>query len=468
MGLRGYLTKEYEDERLKELARKRAARLNPNFDAEFQHEATREPDDSGLTPRIAEMEIDSQGVITPERNKRGREGISPNERVRKAPAYADGPQRALPAPATPGGGREHLTEETKAIIDPSVSASTLNTGRPGDRKGHSEQSTAVQRKRPSFPFETVCNAIQTYAASFSVNNPQQECNTEIQQVFTCRMNTYVDFLTGTTLNNQTSHTAPGVALSPQNTGRYAMPNNVGEATMYNNFRHRLIHNYQGMMETGTAAVTMKDWYNKLYEAYHVVNTKWQMTLRYPVNIWSYQDQDLVQGNTPTQYQVQYQDNYGHYIEPNQYITVFVGYHITGDSIAATDNVPTTGKVESLEQHDQWFQIVNIRPGETKTISGTWYPGMIRHKTKNDDDVAVWSTINQVPTSNHLEMLKVAFYRGKNCESYIPAHNVQVDFKLAYEIQYRDLQHYVHFPYLETVNLTIDPQNMQRQYGPDLT
>ena len=182
----------------------------------------------------------------------------------------------------------------------------------------------------------------------------------------------------------------------------------------------------------------RQWYDKLYDSYHVVKTEYRVKFR---NARSAIDTDAV---------------------------VYYDYDVsTANNTGNT--MPTT---LDQEYYKTWKHVeqVKVAPkaqanGEkyVATIEGTWVPGSIAKNTVNATDIKTWYTTGAAPTPAWTEQLSmIAFLRG-GASAYT---HLDVEVEVAYYVQYRDLKDTVRYPYagMTNVDLITPNDNIQVPYG----
>lgn len=328
------------------------------------------------------------------------------------------------------------TAQAMDVSNDAVMTYARNTGT--QTTAVSTRNVTLADKIPStFPFKDTTQIIQTYTGSLSANGINKLGDSH--NVLKIRMNTmHLPFANNTALVAQTSFTAPAEGLDKTNAGRYGRLT-AGTDAATSSYKHRVVQDHHNPITNATAQPSMTTYMNKLYRAYTVIKTDWEIQIDYPVDIISYQ----TEANPITDYLV----NYNPYRHPpgNSYASVYAHYTVEGDSISA-NNIPLGMWVDAIEKQLGYIEKVHIQPNGTATIRGTWYPGKVKHSVLNDSDIDTWSATGAAPTSGHLEHLILQFKKGlhdNTHSSYTPCLNVHVN--LAYTVQYKDLVNDVFWP-----------------------
>ena len=180
----------------------------------------------------------------------------------------------------------------------------------------------------------------------------------------------------------------------------------------------------------------RNWYEKMYDSYHVVKTEYRVTFR---NARSALDTDAI---------------------------VYYDYDVS--TANNTGNVMPTTRTQHY--YNVWKKVheVDVAPkaqanGEryTASISGTWEPGSIPKNTVNATDIKTWYTTGAAPTPAWTEQLSmVAFLKGASANTLNT--NLDVEVEVVYYVQYRDLKDNIRYPYLAmtTIALNTPGDNLQ--------
>lgn len=178
----------------------------------------------------------------------------------------------------------------------------------------------------------------------------------------------------------------------------------------------------------------RQWYEKLYDSYHVVKTEYRVKFR---NARSAIDTDAV---------------------------VYYDYDVS--TANNTGNTMPTNVLQEYYKTWKHVEQVKVAPkaqanGEryVAQIEGTWVPGSIAKNTVNATDIKTWYTTGAAPTPAWTEQLSmIAFLRnGASATTHL-----DVEIEVAYYVQFRDLKDTVRYPYagMTNIDLTTPNDNIQ--------
>lgn len=294
--------------------------------------------------------------------------------------------------------------------------------------------TQADNMKNHFPYHNTTQALQSYRANFSVNKCQYDGETN--NIFTCRMNTHKDMVSDNTLIAQTDFTTPVQGLSLQNIGRYIRLNRKGEPLSFP--YHRDLSTHKKYLTT-TGVPTMWKYYNDIWMSYTILKADWKLKLHFPYHYYTHTNEE---GETiPSALTALELENGSRDPGDERAIRVFTHYTVEGDSIGALNNMPIGQSTSTMEDfYTGYDNKITIRPNETKTITGTWYPGKVKHNVLNESDIDTWTATGTAPTSGHLEKLVVEFkeHELSNKISQDYASSLNCEFEVVYTVQYKDL------------------------------
>jgi hypothetical protein len=347
-----------------------------------------------------------------------------------------------------------------------MEAARANAGAQGNAGINTRNITPVDRIPSSFPWHETTQAIQRYQCAFSVNDITDEGTNTGVNTFTVRMNSPKDILTGNiALVDQEDWKLPLQGISTQCIGRYAR-NYVGTEAAVTKTYHRDIFDHTLKPTLASAYPKMYEYYKELYSAYAVIKVDWSMVISYPFHAIA-SVQTISSGSAPSQLSPQYSGN-GRDTMDNKAVKVFAHYTVTGDSIAATENMPNTKSVYEMETFRGFDTTTEVGPNGTTTIKGTWYPGKVKHKVLNESDIDVWTATDTLPTSGHCEWLnfqyKLAQWSNNTGDAY-PCVNCK--FNAYYTVQYKDLKQSITWPTAADDPIEVDVVHYQQQYAPTI-
>lgn len=183
---------------------------------------------------------------------------------------------------------------------------------------------------------------------------------------------------------------------------------------------------------GTMTTEAPQWlkfWAKLYQAYTVIKTEWEVTIHNPR---AANNADLIIGYGPEAY---------------------------GSSSGI--QYPTTYLSSAEHFPDLKFKLIpGNNDGSTRnqftTISGTYYPGMVSEHVSNDEDITTWNKYTDptaLPSPALTEQMKFFLWKGPfNSEPTNQAVNIRLSLRIT--AQFRDLQEAFRYPAGQTaISLT---------------
>lgn len=242
------------------------------------------------------------------------------------------------------------------------------------------------------------------------------------------LNSPYDILTGNTLVAQTINTTKVKGLSNCASKEISTVNHA-TFTLNNQFPTTVVGATAATATvTSSGAITdsqvvpnYRSIYERIYESYHTIETKWRVTAEYGSN------------------------------EGNAGATMFIEYDaFTGSSTGQV--LPTT---KSYQHYKKWNSIGSHRFGArylanaatesfSNTWDGTWRPGQIARNTRNDEDIKGWYPTGAAPSPIWTEQL-VMLAMGDDFSSSTAesCFNLRVD--LEYLVQFKDLKAALRYP-----------------------
>lgn len=337
------------------------------------------------------------------------------------------------------------------------------------RRNAGNQETVPRPLKPMFPFHNTTQSILEYHFSSSMNDIPRSGATELNWRF--RMNTYVQPLANNTNNqvNQVNWSVPIRGVSRQAVGRYVMaPGSTGSLMEEN--RHRALTN----LDDNQAGVYTApepagaDWYNATYQAYTVTKCEWTIYIDFP---WHHMKSTANQVTpTPAEIQQGLVANAAWDPKPPHdfKLRAFTHYTSSGDTITEV-NPPLTQPTIVMERWNNTFENkVTIPCQQARVIKGTWYPGKVKHNPINDADMEIWTPVNNVPTTGHLEHLVFQLCDSANSgtvgQHYLCAN---VSFNFRWHVQWRDQKAQIQYPSPGQADITLPISDIVFQEDPAL-
>lgn len=176
--------------------------------------------------------------------------------------------------------------------------------------------------------------------------------------------------------------------------------------------------------TSTDTLQWRAWYTKLYNYYHVVGVKWELTIQ---NANAFATGGMVVAN---------------------YIDTFSINN-------ATQVHPTTATISQMEQWpDTNITYIdstgdNTNDGATRTIEGYYYPQKVRQNVENDEDVDTWTVTTSTPVL--AEHMSFKFFPAWNSQTYVRAN---CRLKMRFIVQFKDLAPVFRWPASQTPATTL--------------
>lgn len=361
--------------------------------------------------------------------------------------------RDLRPPADDMDGDTPMTEAGRGIA-------TLSARSGGRISGHDDRmTTPIAKIGPSFPYHNTEQAILEYHGSASINDCVSAGDTN--RYLKVRMNTYVLPFSEMTGNaaavNQVDWTRPSTGFSRQVIGRYVTLAGLNGASIDANF-HRELNVFEDPLFADPAVTpwTLQkpagaEYYKNHMKAYTVTKCEWTLYVHYPYHAIGGVESTNTEPNA-AQVQVAVQNSHmaGHFLKPSNFAKgrIFTHYTTEGGTITPI-NPPVNAPTLAMERWTGVFQDkVTVPPNEVRVIRGTWVPGMVHHNPLSDNDVEVWSPIDVVPPSTHLEHLLVHFKRSANsADSSPPNYTLCMNFSinLKYHVQFKEPLSAIQYP-----------------------
>lgn len=369
-----------------------------------------EPGGHKLDPHRVPEHI--QSIIADRNNKRLREAeIDPvdpdSKKIKQSNAI-------VPFTGEPTGG-----EQAQAMEGIKEGGGEETSGplalRAGGQASQGAHETPVLPREPAYRFKETMTTVIPTTYYFSVNNLGFAASS--LNKFEIRLNSpYSSIITPSSFVEQTAGAAVATGVSitqaPDGDSNFATLGSFPLTTTTN-------HKPQWLA-----------YWEKIYEAYHVMETHYEITVM------------PARSEARTSVLVLWEeDQYGSSstgnIMPSSTLDEMAEWVGTKQMIirgTADDNAMNFGKIKS-----------------------TWKPGRANRNTTNDGDVKTWNTTGAVPNPAYVESLHLRFFRGplssQNPASVIGC-NVQV--KISYIVQFKDLKQQFRYPLTgdSTVTLTL--------------
>lgn len=418
---------------------------------------------------LARQEEEDEGIrnvlLGNEASPPGRQGmdiggrglpISPAGRPQSnLPALPDFRDRSNPDEVSDYNNNTHRSSRTGASMDVPMADAPETTARSSaissSRSGGFDARTVtpIAKIPPTFPYHNTEQAILEYHGSFSCNELSAYNNNG--NIVKVRMNTYVLPFSETvglaTAVNQVDFTRPSGGISKQNIGRFCYVQGAS-GNMIDCNHHRTLSDFDDPLFADPAVTPFTlqkpagaEYYKNHMKAYTVTKVEWMFRVTYPYHDVKGSD-STHQNPTAAEIQaaLQASNMCGASTTPpsHQRPRIFTHYTTEGGTVTPI-NPPLDGTTLEMER---WFNCydnkVTVGVNQSQVIRGTWYPGMVKHNPLSDNDVEVWSPIDVVPPSTHLEHLIVQFRKGANSNEsakYRMCVNVNVDLK--YHVQFKE-------------------------------
>lgn len=327
--------------------------------------------------------------------------------------------------------------------------------------------TPIANIAPSRPYHNTEQAILEYHGSASVNEVTAAA---VQgNTLKIRMNTYVAPFSETvgisTAVDQNAWTRPTFGISRQIVGRYASVagnnGNVIDANFHRNFGNAfddpLFASPATTPFTGQKC-SGAEYYKLHHKAYTVTKCEWTLYVHYPYHCLYGIDST---NDNPDAGQIQTameNSHMGHSTStPGNFAKVRVFTHYTTEGGTITPiNPPLNRKTIEMER---WFNVYDnketVGPNQVKVLRGTWVPGMVQHNPLSDNDVEVWSPIDVVPPSTHLEHVVIQFKRSANSSDATNDYRLCCNFSinLKYHVQFKEPITEIQYPFGGQTNPT---------------
>ena len=244
-----------------------------------------------------------------------------------------------------------------------------------------------------------------------------------------RLNSPYNILRDTTFVNETEGLAP--AGGPQTT--QAQPYSATLPAIFQGYETTLIPAVPPTANTSGSGVVAdanlkpawRGWYEKIYESYHTIETKYKVTL------------------------------YNQELRPGQRAIVYEDYD-TYTASSSGNIMPTTN--ERFYYNTQWKRVKSHILAERnnptnepwiKTIEGTWKPGMLAKNTVNAEEIKAWYATGAEPSPQWVENLVLVGFNDTTSTEFV---NINIMVELQYHVQFKDLKESFRYP--QSTNPTI--------------
>ena len=301
-----------------------------------------------------------------------------------------------------------------------LAASSGDAGRSGTQETDVDPVGFIERN--FFP-ETITASLPL-TVYFSANDVSKA----EPQIIRFKCNTMQSIFADTTLVGQTINSPKSIGISNCNSQQLAGTNYTALVST-NNFPAVIVGSTaKTATKTSFGAITdaavvpaRRSAYNKIYDAYHVVECKWTVDFEFASN---------------------QEDGRG--IVFYQYDTV------TTNSLS--DKIPTNRTVNYYKQWPMVQQVMfekkdstNFQGSWRKSISGVWRPGEQHKNVVNEEDIKTWNTTGAVPSNGWVEDLVLLImqddYAAGSAEN---SFNVRIS--LEYIVQFKDVKQQIRYPH----------------------
>lgn len=338
-------------------------------------------------------------------------------------AQGNGIDRGTKRKAGEAGINDSSMEGESQVVTKSGGALTAGGG--GSASGHKETGVDPYPRIQRNFFSETCTASLPLTLYFSMNVLDKTSPV----VLKINLNSPYQVLTGNVLEYQEINTAKRKGLS-NCLSKEISSSNWSTLTESTQFAHTVegpvaktaTRTSSGTLVDTSAVPARRAVYDKIYESYHTIETRWRIQAEHGAN------------------------------EGNAHSVVFMDYDaFTGSS---TGNViPDNAK---LLHYFKWPRVQTHRLGprylagqsETtwkKEWSGVWRPGDILKNTKNEEDIKTWySTTTGAPSPAWVESLVLLAFADTFGQSH-PEQCINLQVDLEYIVQYKDLKRFMRYP-----------------------
>lgn len=435
--------------------------------------ARQEEEDKGIRNVLLGNEVSPPGRQGMDIGGRGLP-ISPAGRPQSnLPTLPDFRDRSNPDEVSDYNNNTHRSSRTGASMDVPMAdapdtmarSSAISSSRSGGFDARTV--TPIAKIPPSRPYHNTEQAILEYHGSASAN----EITAAAVQGNTLkiRMNTYVapfsETVGITTAVDQTDWTRPTFGISRQIVGRYVIVNGNNGSVIDANHHRNFGNTFDDPLFTSPVTTPFTgqkcsgaDYYKIHHKAYTVTKCEWTLYVHYPYHCLYGIDNT---NDNPNAGQIQLameNSHMGHSTStPGNFAKVRVFTHYTTEGGTITPiNPPLNRKTIEMER---WFNVYDnketVGPNQVKVLRGTWVPGMVQHNPLSDNDVEVWSPIDVVPPSTHLEHVVIQFKRSANSSDATNDYRLCCNFSihLKYHVQFKEPITEIQYPFGGQTNPT---------------
>jgi len=290
---------------------------------------------------------------------------------------------------------EDMEDNSKAMV-------LSSDGSPGVSSGKSNQETDVIYHQPSWGLPETHTTILPMTAYFSCARLNHGDATE--STLKLRMTTPLDSISST-INDNTAGSVPASKV-------------IGDLPLYwDGAQACIVYSPAGIQfpkKHNAEIPAYRDYFEKIYESYHVIGCHWRLTV---ANVTNYAD-----------------------------ITIATAYESwatgSGNEIPNNITLDESYAYQGFEYHNVSHKYRGSR-SDTLVITGSYKPGQCKTNVKNDEDVKTWTQVGSLPSLS--EILKIYFWRAPLSGWGELSTGCNCMLEVKYIVQYKDLKIQARYP-----------------------